>query len=82
MINKIKGLKKFTDCSMPSNEIERIQKAEVASYNQAIDDVVKLFAIPDVIKSVCIHENECNLILTTGNCMKKCPNFQPKQTVL
>ena len=45
MINKIKGLRKYTDCSMPSNEAERINKAEVSAYNQAIEDVVKLFAI-------------------------------------
>ena len=49
MINKIKGLIKYTDCSMPSNEAERINKAEVSAYNQAIEDVVKLFAIPDVV---------------------------------
>ncbi len=49
MINKIKGLRKYTDCSMPSNEAERINKAEVSAYNQAIEDVVKLFAIPDVV---------------------------------
>lgn len=41
MINKIKGLRKYTDCSMPSNEEERLHKAEVSAYNQAIDDVVK-----------------------------------------
>ncbi len=49
MINKIKGLRKYTDCSMPSNEAGRIYKAEVSAYNQAIEDVVKLFAIPDVV---------------------------------
>jgi len=49
MINKIKGLRKYTDCSMPSNEAERINKAEVSAYNQAIEDVVKLFAIPAVV---------------------------------
>lgn len=57
MINKIKGLRKYTDCSMPSNEAGRIDKAEVSAYNQAIEDVVKLFAIPDVVgrseQSVC-----------------------------
>lgn len=51
MINKIKGLRKYTDCSMPSNEAERINKAEVSAYNQAIEDVVKLFAIPVVVGS-------------------------------
>ena len=49
MINKIKGLRKYTDCSMPSNEAERINKAEVSAYNQAIEDVVKLFTIPVVV---------------------------------
>jgi len=49
-IDKIKGLKKFTDCSMSSNEQERIHKAEVAAYNQAIDDVVKNCSIPNVVK--------------------------------
>jgi len=49
MIDKIKGLRKYTDCSMPSNEKERLHKAEVSAYNQAIEDVVKLFAIPDVV---------------------------------
>lgn len=47
MINKIKGLRKYTDCSMPSNETERISKAEVAAYNQAIEDLI--FAIPAVV---------------------------------
>lgn len=52
MINKIKALKKYTDCSMPSNEKDRIYKSEVAAYNQAIDDVVKLFATSDVIEQL------------------------------
>lgn len=49
MINKIKGLRKYTDCSMSSNEAERINKAEVSAYNQAIEDVVKLLGIADVV---------------------------------
>lgn len=49
MIDKIKGLRKYTDCSMPSNEQQRIEKAECAAYNQAIEDVVKLFAIHNVV---------------------------------
>lgn len=53
MIDKIKGLRKYTDCSMPSNEKERLHKAEVSAYNQAIEDVVKLFAIPDIRHQVC-----------------------------
>jgi hypothetical protein len=70
MINKIKGLRKYTDCSMPSNEAERINKAEVSAYNQAIEDVVKLFCQPAVIKSVCDypwHDSEIN---TVGGCIK------------
>ena len=50
MIHKIKGLIKYTDCSMPSNEQERINKAKVEAYNQAIEDVVKLFAIHNVVQ--------------------------------
>jgi hypothetical protein len=42
MVNKIKELKKFTDCSMPSNEKERIEKAECAAYNKALDDVLNI----------------------------------------
>lgn len=49
MIKKIEGLRKYTDCSMPSNEQQRIEKAECAAYNQAIDDVVKLFSIHNVV---------------------------------
>jgi len=36
---------------MPSNEKERLHKAEITAYNEAIEDVVKLFAIPDVVDS-------------------------------
>ena len=49
MIKQIEGLKKYTDCSMPSNEKQRIEKAECAAYNQAIADVVKLFSIHNVV---------------------------------
>ena len=49
MIKQIEGLKKYTDCSMPSNEKQRIEKAECAAYNQAIGDVVKLFSIHNVV---------------------------------
>jgi len=71
MIDKIKGLRKYTDCSMPSNEQHRIEKAECAAYNQAIEDVVKLFAIPDVsnnevkLKSLLeklLEENMCSVV--------------------
>lgn len=51
MIKEIQGLRKFTDCSMPSNEKERINKAEVDAYNQAINDaieIVKNCSIPNV----------------------------------
>ena len=49
MIKQIEGLKKYTDCSIPSNEKQRIEKAECAAYNQAIADVVKLFSIHNVV---------------------------------
>jgi hypothetical protein len=52
MIKDIQGLRKFTDCSMPSNEKERIHKAEIVAYNQAINDaieIVKNCSIPDVV---------------------------------
>ena len=49
MIKEIEGLKKYTDCSMPNNEKQRIEKAECAAYNQAIEDVVKLFSIHNVV---------------------------------
>lgn len=51
MIKEIQGLRRFTDCSMPSNENERIHKAETAAYNQAINDVIELVkncSIPNV----------------------------------
>lgn len=48
MLDKIKGLKKYTDCSMPTNENELRAKESVAGYNQAIEDVVKIFSIYDV----------------------------------
>ena len=48
MLDKIKGLKKYTDCSMPTNNNELRQKESVSGYNQAIEDVVKIFSIYDV----------------------------------
>lgn len=42
MIDKIKGLIKYTDCSQPTNEVERTEKVYVSAYNQAITDVVEL----------------------------------------
>jgi hypothetical protein len=45
MLDKIKGLKKYTDCSMPTNNNELRQKESVSGYNQAIEDVVKIFSI-------------------------------------
>ena len=50
MLDKIKELKKYTDCSMPTNNNELRQKESVAGYNQAIEDVVKIFSIYDVIQ--------------------------------
>jgi len=67
MINKIKGLRKYTDCSMPSNEAERINKAEVSSYNQAIEDVVKLFAIPAVVQQSELLFAFCTYLEETTN---------------
>lgn len=49
MIKQIEGLKKYTDCSMPITEKQRIEKAECTAYNQAIEDVVKLFSIHNVV---------------------------------
>lgn len=66
MIDKIKGLKKYTDCSMPANEKERMHKAEVSAYNQAIDDVVKLFAIHNVVGRS--EQLKCMMKRTDGNC--------------
>ena len=63
MIKQIEGLNKYTDCSMPSNEKQRIEKAECAAYNQAIADVVKLFSIHTDYKECnkCYHfwEADC-----------------------
>lgn len=59
MINKIKKLKKFITCNFPTTEDERLQHAEVAGYNKAIDDVCNLLFkendmknIHDIIKDV------------------------------
>lgn len=49
MFDKIKDLKKLRDCSMPSNEKERIHNAETKAYNQAIDDVVKILQKDDAV---------------------------------
>jgi len=48
MVEKIKALKKYTDCSMPANENELRIKENISGYNQAIADVVNLFSIPVV----------------------------------
>jgi hypothetical protein len=42
MRNKIEGLTKYTDCSMPTTEKDRIQKEKIYSYNEAIQDVLDL----------------------------------------
>lgn len=42
MIKKIKALRKYSDCAMPSSEKERINKAELSAYNQAIEDVLTI----------------------------------------
>lgn len=69
MIKQIEGLKKYTDCSMPSNEKQRIEKAECAAYNQAIEDVVKLISIHNVVW----QSEPCGLLHSTdwnGKCFK------------
>jgi hypothetical protein len=73
MIKEIQGLRKFTDCSMPSNEKERIHKAEIAAYNQAINDaieVVKNCNIADVVKQseqlVCDHPQDEQTWMRSG----------------
>jgi hypothetical protein len=45
-LDKLIGLKKFTDCSMPTTEQDRVDVAGVVGYNQAIDDVMNLLDIP------------------------------------
>lgn len=45
MLKKIKNLKKYTDCSMPSNEKERIHKAEISVYNEAIEDILSIIKL-------------------------------------
>ena len=77
MIKDIQGLRKFTDCSMPSNEKERIHKAEIAAYNQAINDaieVVKNCSIPDFVRQSEQLVCSCGSIKvqTTGG--SQCPN--------
>ena len=49
MIEKIKELKKYDVQRVPVNESERTQNAQIQAYNQAIEDVVKLFSIHTVI---------------------------------
>jgi len=82
MIKQIEGLKKYTDCSMPSNEKQRIEKAECAAYNQAIEDVVKLFSIHNVVwqceqladqKRYC---NDCGDYVGKGCDNKDCKDFK------
>jgi len=51
MIEKIKELKKYDVQRVPVNESERTQNAQIQAYNQAIEDVVKLFSIHTVITS-------------------------------
>lgn len=55
MIDKIKGLIKYTDCSMPKDKKELQERQKIAAYNQAILDVVELFTIHNVSKPL-VHE--------------------------
>ena len=78
MLDKIKGLKKYTDCSMPTNNNELRQKESVSGYNQAIEDVVKIFSIYDVSQQRKLYCFECEIemptkvdnksVLRCGNC--------------
>lgn len=45
MIKKIQGLRKYTDCSMPTTEADHYQKVQVCGYNRALADVVKLLEV-------------------------------------
>ena len=56
MINKIKGFKRFTTANLPTTNKEHRELGKVLGYNEAIDDIVKLFSIPSVIKSFKIDE--------------------------
>lgn len=83
MIKKIKGLKKFTDCSVPSNEAERISKAKVSAYNQAIDDVVKLCNLQNVSNNeVAVCEHKFDEPVTWEGVLEyyKCSKCGAKQT--
>jgi len=50
LIKQIEGLKKYTDCSMPCNEKQLIEKAECLEYNQAI--VVRFYIIVNRVNVV------------------------------
>ena len=71
MLDKIKGLKKYTDCSMPANENELRAKESVAGYNQAIEDVVKIFSIYDVSNNEVACCGNCHLPLDNIEMVKK-----------
>ena len=58
MLEEIKGLKKITDCSMPTDEKERIEKAECAAYNEAINDVIKVLDLHDITDCLLIDSPE------------------------
>jgi hypothetical protein len=69
LIKQIEGLKKYTDCSMPCNEKQLIEKAECLEYNQAIADVIKLFSRHNLVW----RSEPCGLLHSTdwnGKCFE------------
>jgi|TARA_R110000851_G_scaffold31915_1_gene86081 hypothetical protein len=60
MLNKIKGLQKFTDCSMPKNIGEVQERRDIEIYNQAINDVIKIFSLQGVVASLPKCKNYVN----------------------
>jgi hypothetical protein len=49
--NRIKGLIKYDDCSMPITEADRLRKHGVAEYNKAISDVLNVLATTTPLSS-------------------------------
>jgi hypothetical protein len=58
MIDKVKGLKRFMTASMPITKEDFENQGKVIGYNEAIEDVIKLFSIPVVMGSFnCLEQN-------------------------
>jgi hypothetical protein len=49
--NRIKGLIKYDDCSMPITEADKLRKHGVAEYNKAISDVLNVLATTTPLSS-------------------------------